>query len=293
MKRKVFISHSSVDKPFVRKLKTDLNQNYIDTWVDEDEMNPGDILQERLDYGLDKSTHIIIVLSPNSVNSEWVKYELTYALKMIEESAIEKIIPILYRECKIPSELEKIIRLDVSRETVYFRHQYLEFYGNTYYDELHKLVKSIFQKGTMLTPQEKDDIIDRSGTLLGQGGFDITILFKIVGFKSISKYLNTYADKTYISSLKQDGINNLNPIVLPIKLKGYLNELKFGDKISIQSEKATREIKLDFVNYSNNNSRIAISLQARKALKVEINESYVFKISNDGKTIKILEAKDN
>jgi len=292
MKRKVFISHSSIDKPFVRKLKTDLNQNYIDTWVDEDEMHAGDILQERLDFGLQKSTHFIIVLSPNSVNSEWVKYELTYALKMIEDSAIEKIIPIVYRDCKVPTELEKIIRLDVSRETVYFRHQNLEFYGNTYYDELNKLVKSILQKGTMLTAQEKDDIIDRSGTLLGQGGLGIAILFKVVGFKSISKYLNTYADKNYVSSLKQEEINNLNPIVLPMKLKDYLSGLKFGDKILIKSEKANSEVELDFVNYSRNNSRIAIPLEARKLLKVGINESYVFKISYDGKSIEIYEAKD-
>ena len=38
---KVFISHSSSDKPFVRKLKNDLNLNGIDTWYDEDELLPG------------------------------------------------------------------------------------------------------------------------------------------------------------------------------------------------------------------------------------------------------------
>ena len=89
---KVFISHSSRDKNFVRKLKNDLQDNLIDTWLDEDEMFPGDDLMEKLIAGLDDSTHFIIILSPNSVGSEWVKLELENALNQIQESTIEKIV---------------------------------------------------------------------------------------------------------------------------------------------------------------------------------------------------------
>ena len=107
--KKVFISHSSNDKPFVRKLKRDLNLNYIDTWVDEDEMFPGDSLIEKLSFGLKESTHFLIVLSPFSIQSEWVKLELENALAQVEQSTIEKIIPILYRDCIIPKPAQQVI----------------------------------------------------------------------------------------------------------------------------------------------------------------------------------------
>ncbi|MBK9047539.1 MAG: toll/interleukin-1 receptor domain-containing protein [Bacteroidetes bacterium] len=70
---KVFISHSSTDKKFVRTLKEDLNENGIETWFDEDELDLGDSLADKLELALEESSHFIIVLSPASASSEWVK----------------------------------------------------------------------------------------------------------------------------------------------------------------------------------------------------------------------------
>ncbi|MBK9794444.1 MAG: toll/interleukin-1 receptor domain-containing protein [Sphingobacteriales bacterium] len=60
---KAFISHSSKDKKFVRTLKEDLNENGIETWFDEDQLDLGDSLLEKLDTSLEESTHFIIILS--------------------------------------------------------------------------------------------------------------------------------------------------------------------------------------------------------------------------------------
>ncbi len=94
---KTFISHSSKDKPFVRKLKKDLELNYIDTWFDEDELEYGDSLFDKLNSTISTSSHFLIVLSPNSVKSDWVKFELENALKYVEDEVIHKIIPVFYR----------------------------------------------------------------------------------------------------------------------------------------------------------------------------------------------------
>ena len=67
---KVLISHSSKDKRFVKKLKQDLEANDISTWLDQDEMDIGDSLIEKLEEGIDDSSHFLIVLSPNSIKSE-------------------------------------------------------------------------------------------------------------------------------------------------------------------------------------------------------------------------------
>ena len=91
---KVFISHNSADKKFVRTLKTDLNENGIDTFFDEDSLEFGDSLMERLEEGIKESSHFIIILTPNSIKSNWVKNELKEALKLFDEKTIKKIIPI-------------------------------------------------------------------------------------------------------------------------------------------------------------------------------------------------------
>ena len=46
---RAFISHSSKDKKFVRTLKEGLQLNSISTWIDEDEIDFGDSLLEKLD----------------------------------------------------------------------------------------------------------------------------------------------------------------------------------------------------------------------------------------------------
>lgn len=88
---KVFISHSSTDKRFVRTLKECLNINNIDTWIDEDQLDLGDSLLSKLEQALNESSHLVIVLSPSSVQSDWVKFELKKALDNNRTGLMQKI----------------------------------------------------------------------------------------------------------------------------------------------------------------------------------------------------------
>jgi len=73
---KVFISYSSKDKEFVKQLATDLRMREgIDAWLDQWEINPGDKIPEMIEAGLSKADFFILVLSPDSVNSQWIEYE--------------------------------------------------------------------------------------------------------------------------------------------------------------------------------------------------------------------------
>ena len=73
---KAFISHSSIDKPFVERLATDLRtREGIDAWLDKWEIMPGDRIPEKLEEGLSGASILVLVLSPESVNSQWVSYE--------------------------------------------------------------------------------------------------------------------------------------------------------------------------------------------------------------------------
>lgn len=69
----IFLSHNSADKPFVRKLAADLRRNGFYAWVDEAEIKLGDSLIEKIEEGIETTDFLGVVLSRNSINSEWVK----------------------------------------------------------------------------------------------------------------------------------------------------------------------------------------------------------------------------
>ena len=98
----VFLSHSSPDKPFVRQLADHLRQNpQITVWLDEREISPGANIVDKIAEGLD-SDFVLLILSPDSVNSNWVKEEWTDAFWDQTNNRRAKLAGVLYRDCQIP-----------------------------------------------------------------------------------------------------------------------------------------------------------------------------------------------
>lgn len=89
---KIFISHSSVDKPFVRKLISTLSESNLNFWIDEQEINVGDDIQKSVSENLKASNFLIAVISKNSVNSKWVNFELSQFMGFADN---QNIIPLL------------------------------------------------------------------------------------------------------------------------------------------------------------------------------------------------------
>lgn len=111
----VFLSHSSVDKPFVRTLVTLLKAMGVDAWIDELELDFGDGLLERISGQIARSTAVVAVLSENSVRSRWVKYELLQALSLELEGRGPRVIPIRIDDCQVPPFLADRVHGDFSR----------------------------------------------------------------------------------------------------------------------------------------------------------------------------------
>lgn len=93
---RVFLSHASEDKAFVRKLALILHHNGIDTFLDEWEIGLGESIRRKIEEGLRDCTHFVFVLSPASVHKEWVNLEVDAAFvrKVAQQ---QKFFPILYR----------------------------------------------------------------------------------------------------------------------------------------------------------------------------------------------------
>lgn len=98
----VFISHSHKDHAFVKHLAEDLERHGIDVWYDEWEMKPGDSLTAKIGEGIKSSGYLVIVLSKNSVSSNWVEKELSLALSDQLARKSIKVIPILRETCEFP-----------------------------------------------------------------------------------------------------------------------------------------------------------------------------------------------
>jgi hypothetical protein len=76
----VFISHSSEDKSFVLRLAADLAIAGVPVWLDSWELGPGDSLMEKIQTGVTISSFVIVVVSPASLKSKWVRQELKAGL---------------------------------------------------------------------------------------------------------------------------------------------------------------------------------------------------------------------
>ena len=119
-KRKgIFISYSHQDKEFVDRLVQNLQNSGISIWVDSVEIKLGDSLIERIGEGIDKMEYLAVVLSPDSVNSSWVKKEVEVAMNEEIQGKKIKILPLLHRECEIPNFLRGKLYADFTEEERY------------------------------------------------------------------------------------------------------------------------------------------------------------------------------
>jgi len=108
----VFIGYSSKDKEFVEKLSLKLVENKINVWLDKWEMNAGDSLIDKIQDGLEESSFLLVVLSENSIESEWCKKELNSGLmKELDEKRVA-VIPIRIDDCKMPVFLREKLYAD-------------------------------------------------------------------------------------------------------------------------------------------------------------------------------------
>ncbi len=111
----VFLCHSDKDKRFVRRLARDLRDFDIDAWFDEWELAPADSLHQTVGKALESSAFVAIVLSPDSLMSNWCKKELYQALTRESRTGSKVVIPLRYRRCTMPAFLEDKLYIDFSR----------------------------------------------------------------------------------------------------------------------------------------------------------------------------------
>jgi len=136
--QKIFISYSRKDIDFARKLAGDMEKAGYDVWWDITDLRGGDDWVRTLPAAIQASELFIIVLTPNSVASEWVQKEYTQALTLRK-----KIVPIMFEMCDVPFALNTI--------------NYVNFMGGNYEDSFKNLLQALGYTGEppTVTPYER------------------------------------------------------------------------------------------------------------------------------------------
>ncbi|MCG7977435.1 MAG: toll/interleukin-1 receptor domain-containing protein [Candidatus Thiodiazotropha endolucinida] len=74
-----FISYSTKDKDFANRLYVDLQREGVRCWFAPEDIQAGKKLYEQIDKAIRHHEKLLLVLSKESMNSEWVKTEITKA----------------------------------------------------------------------------------------------------------------------------------------------------------------------------------------------------------------------
>lgn len=112
----IFLSHAEEDKDFANKLSIDLSNKGIQAWLFEAHILPGDELVKKIADSIRESDYLGVIISTNSMKSEWVTLEVGMALALEHTLGYFKVIPNLYGNCEIPQFLKHKVYVDFSTD---------------------------------------------------------------------------------------------------------------------------------------------------------------------------------
>lgn len=106
-----FISYSRANSDFAVRLASDLKSAGFDVWLDQLDIPTGARWDDEIEKALEKSNIFLIILSPESIESQNVKDEVGYAI-----DSGKYILPVLTMPCKVPLRLRRFQFVDFSNQ---------------------------------------------------------------------------------------------------------------------------------------------------------------------------------
>ena len=89
-----FISYSSSDDDFARRLHADLQAKNIRTWFAPEDLKIGDRFRTRIDESIRVHDKLVLILSEHSINSPWVRREVETAFEREDREKRDVLFPI-------------------------------------------------------------------------------------------------------------------------------------------------------------------------------------------------------
>lgn len=89
-----FISYSTKDQEFATRLHADLQQNGVRCWFAPHDVQGGKKLHKQIDDAIRLYDKLLLILSHDSMNSEWVNTEISKARKREAEERRQMLFPV-------------------------------------------------------------------------------------------------------------------------------------------------------------------------------------------------------
>jgi hypothetical protein len=152
-----FISYSTKDQEFADRLYADLQAKGVRCWFAPHDVESGKKLHEQIDQAIRLHEKLLLILSPSSINSEWVKTEI----KKARNREVKENRRVLFPIGLIPFEKLKNWEYpdpDTGKDiAIEIREYYIPDFTkwkdhSLYLDEFKKLLKSLKQKSDEPAP---------------------------------------------------------------------------------------------------------------------------------------------
>jgi TIR domain len=184
----VFLSHSYRDKPFVLKLRDELEALGFSTWVDAHDLHGGDSLPRTIADGIARSSAMVVVLSEAALTSKWLAYELQIAVVRMVEGQLA-VIPAILEPLTRPVEISALLYADFDRrpydealKTIVTALEQREPEDVWVARELEDALDEIFDgRGFFSTPGEyrSEDFEFVDVDMPGEGGNPVSVIYEI------------------------------------------------------------------------------------------------------------------
>ena len=112
-----FISHNRADKPLAEEIGIRLVAEGSGVWFDKWEIAPGDSIVGKINDGLARTTHALVLWSKNAAASRWVESELAAALARANEDGSVRIIPVVLDDTPLPPLLKPLRHIKCAEAT--------------------------------------------------------------------------------------------------------------------------------------------------------------------------------
>jgi hypothetical protein len=114
LKPRIFISYSSKDEDFVKRLYDKLRASGQPVWLNTESIPKGERWYDEMVKGLTETDLMILILSPDAIKSKWVQQEWKTFLE-----TQKAVLPILCREARVPRKLMALEMIDAQDSNWY------------------------------------------------------------------------------------------------------------------------------------------------------------------------------
>lgn len=104
---KIFFSYARANSDFVLTVANDLRARGVNLWLDQIDIAPGERWDQSIQTALEDCATLLVVLSPEAVNSQNVMDEVSFAL---EEN--KQVVPVLHKSCEVPFRWRRLQHID-------------------------------------------------------------------------------------------------------------------------------------------------------------------------------------